>query len=132
MKQAQNLDALFLRAEWGGLSKRIRVWGRGLNGNLPNLLTLLCCKGGHRGGYLTQDPFRNNKRTKLGYPTCGSNSSHLYKDFVKAPVTDAQRASCTCVAIFIILLNQQFFFVAIATTFCILASQPSPRCCMYF
>lgn len=34
----------------GGGSKWIRVWGRGLNGNLPNLLTLLCCKGGHRGG----------------------------------------------------------------------------------
>lgn len=64
----------------------------GLNGNLPDLLTLLCCRGGgHQGLPDSGSFFRNNKRTKRGYPTCGSDSSDLYKDFVKGLVAQMHK-----------------------------------------
>lgn len=78
---------------------------------LPCLMTLLCWTRGY-SGYLTQDPFRNNKRIKLGYLTCGSNSSHLYKVLVKAPITNIQRTSSTCIAVFVISLPRDFAIVA--------------------
>lgn len=72
-----------------------------LHGNLPvsNLLTLLCWR--ERGkGYLTRGLFRNNKRTKLGYWTCGSHSSHFYNTMAKASYADTQ---VICLLIFAIM-----------------------------
>lgn len=72
-----------------------------LHGNLPvsNLLTLLCWRGRDQG-YLTHGLFRNNKRTKPGYWTCGSHSSHFYNTMAKASNADTQ---VICLLIFAIM-----------------------------
>lgn len=98
MRRAQNLHPLCLRGGLGKRLKRVRGW---LHGNLPmsNLLTLLCWRLRDRGS-LTRALFRNNKRTKLGYWTCGSHSSHFYNTMAKAPVTGTQ---VLCLLIFAIM-----------------------------